>query len=264
MSSKPSQKALISEFSDLTGAPDKVAQKFLKAAAWRKDVAANNYFASLKSGPSPQKNSLIKLFEKYHDPKDEKDKLGVDGVMHYLEDLGVDLATAEIFIPLEIVKAPGLGEITKSGFVDGWEATGNDQLSKQKKYVAGQIKKMSIDDSLFKRVYRHAFFASKESTQKAIPLENAIIYWNLLFNPPGKRWASDSVNWLRLWTDFLQENWTKTVNRDMWNQTLEFFQKSLQDESLSFWSEDGAWPGVIDEFVAYVKPKLHTSVMDTD
>ncbi|EPQ67482.1 Bgt-3023 [Blumeria graminis f. sp. tritici] len=277
MSSKSSQKALISEFCDLTGAPEKLAQKFLKAAAWQKDVAvdkptlittfSDSYFTSATSGTPSQKNSLSNLFEQYHESKDEKDKLGVDGVMRYLGDLGVDLATAEIFIPLEIVKAPGLGEITKSGFVDGWGATGqvsNDQLSKQKKFVASQIKKMSTDDSLFKRVYRHAFFASKEISQKAIPLENAIIYWTLLFNPPGKRWASESVDWLQLWTDFLQENWTKTVNKDMWNQTLEFFQKSMQDESLSFWSEDGAWPGVIDDFVAYVKPKLQTSVMETD
>ncbi|SZF02504.1 unnamed protein product [Blumeria hordei] len=253
MSSKSSQKALIAEFCDLTGAPEKLAQKLLKAAAWQKDVAVDNYFTSATSGTPSQKNSLTNLFEQYHESKDEKDKLGVEGVMRYLGDLGVDLETAEIFIPLEIVKAPGLGEITKSGFI-----------SKQKKFVASQIKKMSTDDSLFKRVYRHAFFASKEISQKAIPLENAIIYWTLLFNPPGKRWVSDSVDWLQLWTDFLQENWTKTVNKDMWNQTLEFFQKSMQDESLSFWSEDGAWPGVIDEFVAYVKPKLQTSVMETD
>jgi DCN1-like protein 1/2 len=35
---------------------------------------------------------------------------------------------------------------------------------------------------------------------------------------------------------------------------------------LSFWSEDGAWPGVIDEFVAYVKEKRgdNANTMETD
>lgn len=32
-----------------------------------------------------------------------------------------------------------------------------------------------------------------------------------------------------------------------------FAEKTLADEALSFWSEDSAWPGVIDEFVEYIK-----------
>ena len=35
----------------------------------------------------------------------------------------------------------------------------------------------------------------------------------------------------------------------------EFVQKTMTDESLAWWSEDGAWPGVVDEFVAWVKKK---------
>ena len=53
----------------------------------------------------------------------------------------------------------------------------------------------------------------------------------------------------------MNEKWNKSVNKDMWNQTFEFYLKTLEDETLSFWSEDSAWPGVIDEFVVYVKEK---------
>ncbi|RKF59514.1 Defective in cullin neddylation protein 1 [Erysiphe neolycopersici] len=218
----------------------------------------NSYFSNNNSQSKPkERENLEKLFQTYHDPRYEKDTLGVDGVMRYLQDLGVNLETAEIFIPLEIVQAPGLGEITKSGFVDGWLAVGScEQISKQKNYVSSQIQQMSIDMALFKRIYRHAFFASKESSQKAIPLENAIVYWSLLFNSKARKWASNSTDWLQLWIEYLQQNWNRTVNKDMWNQTFEFYQKSIMDEKLSFWSEDGAWPGVIDGFVAYVKPKI--------
>jgi DCN1-like protein 1/2 len=120
--------------------------------------------------------------------------------------------------------------------------------------------------ALFKRVYRHTFFCSKEKGQKALPLDNALVYWELLFNPPGKPWVTASTNWLDMWLEFLRARWTKSVNKDMWFQTLEFYQKSLQDESLSFWSEDGAWPGVIDEFVAYAKAKRGDvpETMETD
>jgi DCN1-like protein 1/2 len=89
----------------------------------------------------------------------------------------------------------------------------------------------------------------------------------MLFNPPGMKWATASTDWLDLWLEFLQKKWTKSVNKDMWNQTFEFFQKSMQDETLSFWSEDGAWPSVIDDFVAYVKEQRDPQVadkMDTD
>ena len=41
----------------------------------------------------------------------------------------------------------------------------------------------------------------------------------------------------------------------MWDQTGIFVAKSLADESMGWWSEDGAWPGVLDEFVAFVREK---------
>ncbi len=68
-------------------------------------------------------------------------------------------------------------------------------------------------------------------------------------------WASGTTDWLKLWLEFLNAKWTKTVNKDMWNQTLEFFTKSREDETMSFWSEEGAWPSVIDDFVVWVREK---------
>ena len=41
--------------------------------------------------------------------------------MKYLADLGIDMETAEFLVPLEIVQAPALGEMTKDGFVEGWK-----------------------------------------------------------------------------------------------------------------------------------------------
>lgn len=121
--------------------------------------------------------------------------------------------------------------------------------------------------ALFKRVYRHTFDCAKENrSQKALQLDAAMIYWDVLFSAPGRPWVSASVDWKPLWQEFLTNNWTKSVNKDMWNQTFEFFLKTMEDESLSFWSEDGAWPGVIDEFVAYAKAKRGETAetMETD
>jgi DCN1-like protein 1/2 len=139
-----------------------------------------------------------------------------------------------------------------------------DTVEKQKAYIREQIPLLSTDMAFFKRVYRHTFIGSKEKGQKALPLDNAITYWTMLFSPPGMIWATATTNWLDLWVEFLQKKWTKSVNKDMWNMTFEFFQKSIQDDEMSFWSEDGAWPGVIDDFVGYVKEKRGSEKMETD
>lgn len=58
------------------------------------------------------------------EPEDEEDKAGVNGTMRYLTDLGVNLENAELLVPLEIIQAPALGEMSKDGFVDGWKTIG--------------------------------------------------------------------------------------------------------------------------------------------
>lgn len=57
------------------------------------------------------------------------------------------------------------------------------------------------------------------------------------------------------WIEYLEHKWKKNVNKDMWDQTGVFMFKSLEDEDMGWWSEDGAWPGVLDEFVAFVRDK---------
>lgn len=114
---------------------------------------------------------------------------------------------------------------------------------------------LATDTALFKKVYKYAFVVGREKDQKSLSLENALIYWNILFAPPGMVWKNAQRNWLDLWKEFLAEKWTRSVNRDMWNMALEFALKSIEDDSLSFWNEDGAWPSVIDDFVDWCKTK---------
>lgn len=126
-------------------------------------------------------------------------------------------------------------------------------MAKQQKYIKKQIRDMAADLDLFKRVYRYTFVCAKEKGNKALPVDTALVYWELLFQAPGRPWVTRTTDWFALWTSFLKTNWNKTVNKDMWNQLFEFFLKTLEDDTLGFWSEDSAWPGVIDDFVAYAK-----------
>lgn len=48
----------------------------------------------------------------------------LESTMSYLDSkLKVNLENAELFIALEIVQAPNVGEISRRGFVEGWKAT---------------------------------------------------------------------------------------------------------------------------------------------
>ena len=130
-----------------------------------------------------------------------------------------------------------------------------DTLPKQQAAVATFRTRLTTDPDFFKRVYKYTFLIARTPGQKAVALDAAIEFWRLLFSPPSVSWNTATTPWLDLWIEYLERKWKKTVNKDMWEQTLAFSQKSLKDETMSWWSEDGAWPGVLDEFVLYVNER---------
>lgn len=122
-------------------------------------------------------------------------------------------------------------------------------------HIRSLVALLSQDKAYFKRVYRHAFVVGKDADQRALGLENAMVFWTMLFSPPGMEWRTASHDWLALWKTYLEERWTRSVNRDMWNMTLEFAVRSMEDEGLGFWNEEGAWPSVVDEFVGWCRER---------
>ena len=130
-----------------------------------------------------------------------------------------------------------------------------DTLSKQQATIERFRFSLTNDPDFFKRVYKHTFLIARTPGQKAVALDAAIEFWRLLLSPPCISWNTAKTPWLDWWIEFLESKWKKTVNKDMWDQTLVFSQRSLQDETMSWWSEDGAWPGVLDDFVIYVNEK---------
>lgn len=106
----------------------------------------------------------------------------------------------------------------------------------------------------------------KAAGAKAVPLEAAITFWELLFTSPlsAVRWETPNSPWFTWWTEFLNSSWKKSVNRDMWNETLKFAKLTLEDEAMSFWNEESSWPSVIDDFVEWVKKEKRPSEEQAD
>ncbi len=128
------------------------------------------------------------------------------------------------------------------------------------------MSRLATDQAYFKKVYRHTFVAGKEADQRPCHARTPSSSGASCSRRPCQPWKTRSYDWLELWTKFLDEKWSRSVNRDMWNQVLEFAFKTYQDETLNFWNEEGAWPSVIDEFVAWCKENGigAASAMETD
>jgi DCN1-like protein 1/2 len=121
---------------------------------------------------------------------------------------------------------------------------------------------------VFRRVYRYAFPLCRQPGQRNLAFEIASEQWQLFFTAKngGIEWNTSSIPWLDWWIDFLQERGAKPVNKDLWEQTEVFMRKTKEDESLGWWSADGAWPGTLDDFVVWVQSKRGkvTDVMDVE
>lgn len=107
----------------------------------------------------------------------------------------------------------------------------------------------------YTKIYEYTFQLAKTGNQKVIDVGTASAYWELLFTSPlsAVKWSTPSSSWSEWWIEFLNNVWKRSVNKDVWKQTLKFAQLTLQDEAISFWNEESSWPSVIDEFVEWVK-----------
>ncbi|KAK3334118.1 Cullin binding-domain-containing protein [Cercophora scortea] len=194
------------------------------------------------------------------DREADANTIGVASIQAYTELLKVDMNTYEFFVVCEIAQMESFGQITRKGYVDGWSQAFYEHkvqldTAAHAKYVRACIDKLPRDPAFFKQVYRRAFLAGKETGQKSMDKEIAMAYWDAIFVPGVKPWRTGRVDWLKEWKTYLEAEWKRGVNKDMWNQTLEFANKTLTDETLGFWSEEAAWPGVIDEFVVWCRAR---------
>ncbi|KAK4108923.1 defective in cullin neddylation protein, partial [Canariomyces notabilis] len=191
--------------------------------------------------------------------------LGVESAVGYISSVA-NPEDYSMFVVLDIVQAETMGQISRTGFVKGWsqqKVAANPKSHKA--HVQRLCKQVVTDPAYFKKLYDLAFRIGKEPQQRALDMESAITFWGVLFEPTMHSWRSPKVNWLEAWSGFLRgkfyvENgnssrWTRTVSRDLWTQTAAFAARTMEDESLGFWSEEQAWPGLIDEFVVWCREK---------
>lgn len=130
-----------------------------------------------------------------------------------------------------------------------------ETIAKQQQQIQSFRRGLQQTPDFFKKVYKQTFLMARQPGQKVLPLDVALEYWRLLFTAPSQSWHTPQTPWLDWWIEYLETKWKKSISKDMWDQTGSFMLKSLEDEGMGWWSEDGAWPSILDEFVGFVREK---------
>ncbi|PIL30541.1 hypothetical protein GSI_07241 [Ganoderma sinense ZZ0214-1] len=100
----------------------------------------------------------------------------------------------------------------------------------------------------YAELYAFCFALAKPPTARNIDMDTASAFWSVLVAP--KYPIMNDI------LAFINEKGTyKGVNKDLWNMVLEF-SRSIQPD-LSTYEADGAWPTMLDDFVAWKKAKLN-------
>jgi len=194
----------------------------------------------------------------------DPDRIGMDGVMQYFEAIGVAIDDVSFAVTFDLVDAPSMGEFSREGFVTGWTNASTpsnpcDTTDRQKAHIQSLVHKLGSDPSYFKQVYKSSFKYAKPEDKRAVPVEDAFAFWDVFFggSKGGINWSSPGTKWYELWREYYTSKNNRPVNKDLWNQVAELVNKTREagGEKLEWWSEDGAWPTAVDDFVAFVKEK---------
>jgi DCN1-like protein 1/2 len=243
------------------------------------------------SSTSVTQQNLSKLFDKYRgrpsfaviswwlianadQPKDQPDRIGIDGAQKYLTDLRVGLDELTHLGVCELLQSTSIGEFTREKFISGWKSIEKigtnqfyDNIKAQADHVKSMRKRLQTDRSYLKQVYRYTFTLARPEGQKNVPVDAALDFWKMFFDSErgGIEWNSDSTPWLDWWLDYYETKYKRPANKDLWHMVGELVTKTKEPggESMDWWREDGAWPMAVDEFVSFVKEKKGDVVMDT-
>jgi len=240
------QKDKTKNFITFTGASEKTAIEVLKKHDWNLELAVDTYFSTpQQSQDAPgtttktDTNKIEILFNKYKDPSSVDPKIE-DGLALFAKDLGLDPDDVLMMVIAWHFGAKTPGEFSKQEFIDGMSALKVDSIEKLRERLP-TIRASLVEDATFKEFYMFTFNYGRAPQQKSLSLEMAIELWQMVL--------ANRFKFLSEWVSYLKEKHKLAISRDTWALLLEF-SRIINDE-MSNYDSEGAWPVLIDEFVAY-------------
>eukprot|EP00727_Mastigamoeba_balamuthi_P007656 m51a1_g3510 hypothetical protein (235) ;mRNA; f:871570-872688 len=182
------------------------------------------------------------LFSKYCG---EDGVIGPDQVGKLCEDVGVSPEDVSVLVLSYHLNARAMGYFTRDEWLAGLQRLRVETLAQLRACVKGLAAQLD-DAETFRKVFRFAFLWSRERDCKVIDLQTADGLLALLMD--GRSCHATPFR------EFLKEQASyKGVNLDQWTSFLEFTQVVSKD--YTGYDESGAWPVMLDEFVAWSRSK---------
>jgi len=238
------QKDRVKDFISFTGTSESVAIDALKKNEWKIEVAVDNYF----NNPSayPDNTPAVKvdaakieaLFNKYKDAT--TGNIEYTGITQLTKDIGVDSEDIVMMIIARHFKAKTPGEFTHTEFVEGLISLRCDTTEKLRDKLPSLRAELNEEDS-FKDFYMFMYDYGRPPQQKSLSLDVAIELWQLVL--------TSRFRFINHWVEYLKANYKLAISRDTWALLLEF-SRTIND-GMNNYDSEGAWPVLIDEFVAY-------------
>ncbi|KAI9568986.1 Cullin binding-domain-containing protein [Boletus coccyginus] len=230
------------------------------------------------------------LFKSFADD-DDPDVIGPGGVERLCTEAGIPLEGAQPLILAWQFKAQEMAKLSRSEWLLGTEAlrisslavlavalkefddlvindkepiTPVSSLSSVKRRDAADFQEpynrtrywqcASNRNTAFAELYQFCFTLSKPPQCRNLDIETAMALWSVLLAP-----RYPIVTEL---IEFLSESGSyKGANKDIWNMVHEFCQTINRE--LHNYEADGAWPTMLDDFVAWKRDRMARSTDDT-
>jgi len=143
------------------------------------------------------------------------------------------------------LKAQEMGFFKRSEWVQGMTQLECDNCEKLKRQIP-ILRQLFDNEAQFKSIYQFSFDFSRNVGHRNVDIEMGKAMLKLLLE---SKWSL-----LPDFIVFLNNSRYKVLNRDQWNNILEFSRTIKPD--LSNYDVNGAWPVILDEFVE-TQQKLH-------
>jgi len=245
------------QFKSVTGATESVALECLKKHNYNLQRALNYYYSTSSitkpSTTSPAKGDkakIEKIFNKYAGSGEDKDSMFEEKREEFFKELKIETDSLESLAMAWKLQAANPAEFSRHEFIKGWSEMGIDTTAGIKTKITETVASFK-DRATFKEFYRWLFNFAKDGDVKTIEVDTALQLWSVVLK--------DQWTLCDKWLKFIQkegekakkkEGGLKAVSRDIWDQILEFSKDIKAD--FSNLEDDGAWPGVVDEFVEWV------------
>jgi len=187
-------------------------------------------------------------FKQYADPDDET-QMGGEGIEKLFSEMELSMESVHPFLLAWKVNAQRFGTFRLQDFMQGLRPHAITDTMSLKSFLVANEMTIYPDDpapmanSQFKQFYTFLFPYLREEGQKSLRGEIAQAVWSIVLVPKFPLANS--------FIEFTQspESSFRGVSSDTWNQLYEFLASVGND--LSGYSEEEAWPAILDEFVEW-------------